>query len=66
MKSTMKRMVRAYDKELKIFLDLRNSKKKRRKQARECAKEWHDDNTLIESQVEADELAHDNIYYTIN
>lgn len=66
MKSTMKRMVRAYDKELKIFLDLRNSKKKRRKQARECAKEWRDDNTLIECQEDADELARDNIYYLIS
>lgn len=66
MKSTMKRMVRAYDKELKIFLDLRNSKKKRRKQARECAKEWYDDSTLIQCQEDADELAHDNIYYLVN
>lgn len=66
MKSTMKRMVRAYDKELKIFLDLRNSKKKRRKQARECAKEWYGDNTLIQCQEDADELASDNIYYLVN
>lgn len=34
MKSIMKRMVRAYDKELCVFRDMRNSKKKRRATAR--------------------------------
>lgn len=43
MKSKMKMMVRAYDKELKIFTDLKNNKRTRRQLARVMAIEWVDD-----------------------
>lgn len=65
MKSKMKMMVRAYDKELKIFTDLKNNKRTRRQLARVMAIEWVDDYD-IDCQDDADELARDNIYYLIN
>lgn len=63
MKSRMKRMVRAYDKALMAFDDLRRNKRERRKWARLFAKEWHEDGATIECQRDADELADDNVYY---
>lgn len=65
MKSKMKMMVRAYDKELKIFTDLKNNKRTRRQLARVMAIEWVDDYD-IDCQDGADELARDDIYYLIN
>ncbi len=65
MKSKMKMMVRAYDKELKVFTDLKNNKRTRRQLARVMAIEWVDDYD-IDCQDDADELARDNIYYLIN
>lgn len=66
MKSKMKMMVRAYDKELKIFTDLKNNKRMRRQLARVMAIEWEDEDYIIDCQHDADELARDNIYYLIN
>lgn len=66
MKSKMKMMVRAYDKELKIFTDLKNNKRKRRQLARLMAIEWVDDDYDIDCQDDADELARDDIDYLIN
>ncbi len=63
MKSRMKRMVRAYDKALMAFDDLRHNKRERRKWARLLAKEWHEDDATIDCQRDADELADDNVYY---
>lgn len=66
MKSKMKMMVRAYDKELKIFTDLKNNKRARRQLARLMAIEWVDDDYDIDCQDDADELARDDIDYLIN
>lgn len=66
MKSKMKMMVRAYDKELKIFTDLKNNKRVRRQLARVMAIEWVDDDYDIDCQDDADEFARDDIYYLIN
>lgn len=66
MKSKMKMMVRAYDKELKIFTDLKNNKRTRRQLARVMAIEWVDDDYDIDCQDDADEFASDDIYYLIN
>ena len=66
MKSKMKMMVRAYDKELKIFTDLKNNKRTRRQLARVMAIEWVDDDYDINRQDDADEFARDDIYYLIN
>ena len=66
MKSKMKMMVRAYDKELKIFTDLKNNKRVRRQLARVMAIEWVDDDYDIDCQDDADEFASDDIYYLIN
>lgn len=66
MKSKMKMMVRAYDKELKIFTDLKNNKRTRRQLARVMAIEWVDDDYDIGCQDDADEFARDDIYYLIN
>lgn len=41
MKSNRKRLVRAYDKALKAFDDLRRNKRQRRKWARMLVREWH-------------------------
>lgn len=41
MKSNRKRLVRAYDKALKAFDDLRHNKRQRRKWARMLVYEWH-------------------------
>ncbi|HBE6550812.1 TPA: hypothetical protein KML26_004186 [Escherichia coli] len=65
MKSIMKRMVRAYDKELCVFRDMRNSKKKRRATARQLAS-YYDEDVAIECQEDADEFARDDIYYMVN
>ena len=43
MKSNRKRLVRAYDKALKAFDDLRHNKRQRRKWARMLVSEWHDE-----------------------
>ncbi|ENQ0912863.1 hypothetical protein ACENW9_000837 [Escherichia coli] len=64
-KSKMKRMVRAYDKALKMFEDLRYNKRERRKWARLFAKEWHDDDEVIDYQPDADDLAIDNVGYML-
>ncbi|ELH9086330.1 hypothetical protein RO179_000774 [Escherichia coli] len=64
-KSRLKRLVRAYDKALKIFEDLRYRKRERRKWARLFAKEWHDTAEHINCQEDADELAIDNVGYMI-
>lgn len=66
MKSKMKMMVRAYDKELKIFTDLKNSKRTRRQLARVMAIERIDGDYDIDCQDDADEFARDHIYYLIN
>ena len=66
MKSKMKMMVRAYDKELKIFTDLKNNKRMRRQLSRVMAIEWVDDDYNINCQGDADEFARDDIYYLIN
>ncbi|MEF8646977.1 hypothetical protein U9423_10450 [Escherichia coli] len=69
MKSNRKRLVRAYDKALKAFDDLRRNKRQRRKWARMLVHEWHyPDAALIEgaqpfTQEQADEVANDNVYY---
>lgn len=63
MKSNRKRLVRAYDKALKVFDNLRRNKRERRKWARLFAKEWHEDDETIDCQRDADELADDNVYY---
>lgn len=64
MKSKMKMLVRAYDKELKIFTDLKNNKRARRQFARLMAIERVDED--IDCQDDADEFARDNIYYLLN
>lgn len=66
MKSKMKMMVRAYDKELKIFTDLKNNKRTRRQLARVMTIEWADGDYDIDCQDDADEFARDDIYYLIN
>lgn len=66
MKSKMKMMVRAYDKELKIFTDLKNNKRTRRQLARVMAIEWADGDYGIDCQDDADVFALDHIYYLIN
>ena len=66
MKSKMKMMVRAYDKELKVFTDLKNNKRTRRQLARVMAIELGDGGYDIDCQDDADEFAHDDIYYLIN
>ncbi|HBE7435256.1 hypothetical protein MLG26_17340 [Escherichia coli] len=68
MKSNRKRLVRAYDKALKAFDDLRHNKRQRRKWARMLVCEWHYSDAFMESaplltQEQADEVANDNVYY---
>ncbi|WP_215410403.1 hypothetical protein [Escherichia coli] len=67
MKSNRKRLVRAYDKALKAFDDLRHNKRQRRKWARLFVSEWHDNDFFLEArhmtQEDADALADDNVYY---
>ncbi|EJH4232144.1 hypothetical protein NDI13_000612 [Escherichia coli] len=67
MKSNRKRLVRAYDKALMAFDDLRRNKRLRRKWARMLVSEWHDDDFFLEArhmtQEDADALADDNVYY---
>ncbi|HCS6976572.1 hypothetical protein [Escherichia coli] len=68
MKSNRKRLVRAYDKALKAFDDLRRNKRQRRKWARMLVYEWHYPDAFMESsplltQEQADEVANDNVYY---
>ncbi|HBD4960137.1 TPA: hypothetical protein KJZ37_001377 [Escherichia coli] len=68
MKSNRKRLVRAYDKALKSFDDLRHNKRQRRKWARMLVYEWHYPDAFMESaplltQEQADEVANDNVYY---
>ncbi|EGJ3268895.1 hypothetical protein R8031_000577 [Escherichia coli] len=69
MKSNRKRLVRAYDKALMAFDDLRRNKRRRRKWARMLVSEWHDDDFFLEArhmtQEDADALADDNVYYMI-
>ena len=65
MKSNRKRLVRAYDKALKAFDDLRRNK--RRKWARMLVREWHSDDYFLNArhmtQDVADMLADENVYY---
>ncbi|ESK37504.1 hypothetical protein [Escherichia coli] len=68
MKSNRKRLVRAYDKALKAFDDLRHNKRQRRKWARMLVYKWHYFYAFMESaplltQEQADEVANDNVYY---
>lgn len=67
MKSNRKRLVRAYDKALKAFDDLRRNKRQRRKWARMLVREWHSEDFFLEArhmtQDDADELADENVYY---
>lgn len=63
MKSDIKRLVRAYDKELCVFRDMRNSKRKRRAMARQMALAWDLSDVQIDCQDDADEMASDDIYY---
>ncbi len=63
MKSEIKRMVRAYDKELCVFIDMRNCKRKRRAMARQMALAWDYKDVEIKNQDDADEMASDDIYY---
>ena len=65
MKSNRKRLVRSYDKALKVFDDLRHNKRQRRKWARMLVCEWHNEDFFLEArhmtQEDADQLA--NVYY---
>lgn len=67
MKSNRKRLVRAYDKALKDFDDLRHNKRQRRKWARMLVHEWHDEDFFLDArhmtQDVADALAFENVYY---
>lgn len=67
MKSNRKRLVRSYDKALKVFDDLRHNKRQRRKWARMLVSEWHDEDFFLEArhmtQDVADALADENVYY---
>ncbi|AQW17603.1 hypothetical protein [Escherichia coli] len=65
MKSNRKRLVRAYDKALKAFDDMRHNKRQRRKWARMLVDEWHEPEkmTAFTCQEDADKLADDNVYY---
>lgn len=67
MKSNIAYMVRAFDKELKRFEDLKRNKKQRRQVARDMAVCFgYDEMDRITSQDEADEIAADDIYYLTN
>jgi hypothetical protein len=68
MKSNRKRLVRAYDKALKAFDELRHNKRQRRKWARMLVYKRHYSDAFMESaplltQEQADEVANDNVYY---
>lgn len=67
MKSNRKRLVRAYDKALKAFDDLRHNKRQRRKWARMLVREWHSEGYFLDAkhmtQDVADMLADENVYY---
>ena len=69
MKSNRKRLIRAYDKALKAFDDLRRNKRQRRKWARLLGRERRDENFYLDAghmtQDDADLLADDNVYYMI-
>lgn len=62
-----KRLVRAYDKALKAFDDLRRNKRQRRKWARMLVREWHSEEYFLDAkhmtQDVADMLADENVYY---
>lgn len=67
MKSNRKRLVRAYDKALKAFDDLRHNKRKRRKFARMLVFKWHYSDAFIKgaatlTQEQADDVASGNVY----
>ncbi|EFK1740387.1 hypothetical protein AW119_10050 [Escherichia coli] len=59
MKSNLKRLVRAYDKCLCHFDDLKNNKRKRRRIARKLAKEWNFGDTKLTADQAYDVVAED-------
>ncbi|KXP84300.1 hypothetical protein AUP78_12800 [Escherichia coli] len=67
MKSNRKRLVRAYDKALKAFDDLRRNKRQRRKVARMFVRWLHNEDYFLNArhmtQDVADALADENVYY---